>query len=241
MEFNTNNITSFVDSQKSYQIFNIDYTQKEINCIKSFNIENFGNYNSYNTLNNLEQFIKNIGKNSDDDIVTIIDIINKLLDTILKAYNTDSYWISIRIESKTTFFDIPRWHCDGFYHSNRDKIQTKFITTLRGPTTLVLDTTKEEKEHFYTLEYKDKFILDDSDLDIKRRKYISENIRGTKIDLSNNNGVIFVAGDKDKCLIHSEPKYDDNRIFISILPGSKKEIGELSERTEKFKKNLRKI
>ena len=107
MEFNKNNITSFVDSKKSYQIFNIEYTQKEINCIKSFNIENFGNYNSYNTLNNLEQFIKNIGKNSDDDIVTIIDIINKLLHTILKAYNTDSYWISIRIQSKTTFFDIP--------------------------------------------------------------------------------------------------------------------------------------
>lgn len=120
-------------------------------------------------------------------------------------------------------------------------MQTKFITTLRGPTTLVLDTTKEEKEHFYKLqEYNDKFILDDDEFDIKKRKYLSENIKGTKINLLNNNGVIFVAGDKDKCLIHSEPKHDDNRIFISILPGSKKEIDELSERTEKFKKNLRK-
>jgi hypothetical protein len=51
-------------------------------------------------------------------------------------------------------------------------MQTKFITTLRGPTTLVLDTTKEEKEHFYKLqEYNDKFILDDDEFDIKRRKY----------------------------------------------------------------------
>ena len=38
MEFNTNNIISYIESQKSYQVFNIDYTQKEINCIKNFNI-----------------------------------------------------------------------------------------------------------------------------------------------------------------------------------------------------------
>lgn len=245
MEFNTNNIISYTDSQKSYQIFNIDYTQKEINCIKNFNIENFGNYNSYNTLNNLEQFIKNIGKNSDDDIAIIINIIKKLLDTLLKSYNTNSYWISIRIHSKHSDFDIPRWHCDGFYHSNRNKLQTKFITTLKGPTTLVLETTKQEKDYFYKLQdyklqdYKDKFTSDSNEIDIERRKYISENIKGTKINLSNNNGLIFVAGDKEKCLIHSEPKHDNNRIFISILPATKDEINELSERTEKFSKTIK--
>lgn len=69
---------------------------------------------------------------------------------------------------------------------------------------------------------------------MKRRKYISENIRGTKINILNNNGVIFVAGDKDKCLIHSEPKHDNNRIFISILQGSKKEIDELNEKNRKI-------
>ena len=30
MKFNENDIISYIDSQKSYQIFNIDYTQKEI-------------------------------------------------------------------------------------------------------------------------------------------------------------------------------------------------------------------
>jgi hypothetical protein len=242
MKFNENDIISYIDSQKSYQVFNIDYTQKEINSIKNFNIEKFGDYNSYNTLNNLEQFIKNIGKNSSDDIATIIDIIKKLLDTILKSYNTNSYWISIRIHSKTTFFDIPRWHCDGFYHSHRNKLQTKFITTLKGPTTLVLETTKEEKDYFYKLqEYKDKSILDESELDIEKRKYISENIRGKKINLSNNNGVIFVAGDKDKCLIHSEPKHEDNRFFISILPATKEEINEFAERSKNASKNFDKF
>jgi hypothetical protein len=44
---NTNNITSYIESQKSYQVFNIDYTQKEINCFKNFNIEKFGTNNIY--------------------------------------------------------------------------------------------------------------------------------------------------------------------------------------------------
>lgn len=139
-------------------------------------------------------------------------------------------------------FDIPRWHCDGFYHSNKNKPQTKFITTLKGPATLVLETTKEEKEHFYKLEnYKDKITTDESEFDINKRKYIDENIRGKKINITNNNGIIFVAGDKDNCLIHSEPKHDDNRFFISILPATKEEINEFVERSKNASKNFDKF
>jgi len=110
---------------------------------------------------------------------------------------------------------LPKANFFGFYHSHRDKLQTKFITTLKGPTTLVLETTKNEKEYFYELqEYKDKFITDISELDIDKRKYISENIKGTRIHLTNNNGLIFVAGDKDKCLIHSEPPHNELKINV---------------------------
>ena len=230
MEFNIINIQQYIESKNSFEIFDINYTDEEKDCIKNFNIENFGNYNSYNTIDNLEGFIKNIGTNNEDDIKIIIKIINKLLKNILGGYNTNFYWISIRIHSKDDFFDIPRWHCDGYYFSNRNILQSKFITTLKGPTTLILKTSPEEKEHFLKLDpYVDQF-------DKNKRKYISENIKGTKIKITNNQGLIFAAGDKDKCLIHSEPKFDDNRIFISILPGNKSDIDELSERTNKKQK-----
>lgn len=64
MELNIKNIKSCINSQSSYKIFNLNYTQKEMECIKDFNIEQFGNYNSYNSINNIEQFIKNIGNNT---------------------------------------------------------------------------------------------------------------------------------------------------------------------------------
>jgi len=135
---------------------------------------------------------------------------------------------------------LPKANFFGFYHSHRDKLQTKFITTLKGPTTLVLETTTDEKEHFFELQkYKDKFITNISDSDMDERKYISENIKGTRIHLTNNNGLIFVAGDKDKCLIHSEPKHDDERIFLSILPGTKEEIDELNKRTKENSKKTK--
>ena len=171
----------------------------------------------------------------------MINIIKKLLNNVLSGYNTDSYYIVIRIQGKNSLFDIPRWHCDGYYYENREKLQTKFVTVLKGNTTLILDTSKEEKEHFHKLkEYKDKdiqIIDDNNDINkMEKRKKVSENIKGKQIAITNNQGIIFVAGDKDKCLIHSEPKFEDNRMFISILPGSKEDI----ESTEKLLNELNK-
>ncbi len=231
MSINKNEITNYINSHDSYKIFDIEYTQKEKECINNFIITNYGGYSSYNTINNLEDFVKNIGDNKQEYINIIIATIKKILDNILAAYNTNSYYIIIRIQGNNSFFDIPRWHCDGYYFSNREKLQTKFVTVLKGNTTLILDTNKEEKDHFYSLQqYKDIFIGEVDDM--KTRKHIAENIKGTPINITNNQGIIFVAGNKDKCLIHSEPKMDGNRFFLSILPGTKEDM-EYMEKKQK--------
>lgn len=60
MEFNINNIQQYIESKNSFEIFDINYTDEEKDCIKNFLLF-IGNYNSYNTIDNLEGFIKNIG------------------------------------------------------------------------------------------------------------------------------------------------------------------------------------
>ncbi len=234
-------IKKYLKKNKSYEIFDINYTKEERYCIDNFIITKYGTYASYNTINNLGEFIKNIGNNKKEDIDIMMNIIKKLLFNILSGYKTDSYYIVIRIQGKNPLYNIPRWHCDGYYYENKNKLQTKFVTVLRGNTTLILDMTKEEKEHFHKLkEYKDKDIKIVDDLDdpnrAEKRKIIAENIKGKQIHITNNQGIIFVAGDKDKCLVHSEPKFEDSRIFISILPGSKEDI----ESTEKLINELNK-
>lgn len=45
-------------------------------------------------------------------------------------------------------------------------------------------------------------------------------------------GAIFIAGDESFAALHSEPKIDSQRLFISILPGQECEIKELENRME---------
>ena len=48
--------------------------------------------------------------------------------------------------------------------------------------------------------------------------------------LKNNEGLIFIVGNKEKALIHSEPSMKEERIFISILPGTEKQIENIKKR-----------
>lgn len=240
MKFNEDNIKKYLELMDSYKIFDINYTQKEKESINNINIKKNKNYTATN-IDKLKDFFKEIGDNKDDNIKNIINIIQKLIDTLLKAYNVNSYWLIVRSSYNDPYFDIPRWHCDGYYFLNKDKsqLQTKFVTTLKGQNTLVLETTPEEKEYYYTLQnHKDTFITDIATLEMENRKHIAKNIKGKQIDINNNQGIIFVAGDKNKCLIHSEPIHDRERIFISILPGSKKDIDDMLERMNIFNKKM---
>jgi hypothetical protein len=42
--------------------------------------------------------------------------------------------------------------------------------------------------------------------------------------------LIFIVGNTEKALIHSEPPMTEERIFISILPGTEKQIENLKKR-----------
>ena len=236
--FDTTNISKFIKSEKSYKIFKIKYSNKEKKCIADFNIIKPYVYTSYNNLDNLEESFKKASNDNDNDSIKImVGIVQKLLSKLLKAYNTQYYWIAIRIKTKNNFFDIPRWHCDSYYFTTRDRLQTKFVTTLKGPATLLLDTTPEEHKYFFEKStYDTNLPVNLLEFDIEHRKKLDQSINGKRIQLNNNQGIIFTAGDFEKCLIHSEPKEDDNRIFISILPGTKEEIEELKNKFENINK-----
>jgi len=66
----------------------------------------------------------------------------------------------------------------------------------------------------------------------KYRPIYADKLKNEKIiQVKNNQGLIFYAnsGGIDGA-IHSEPKIDDNRMFISILPGTKENIEGLKKR-----------
>jgi hypothetical protein len=121
---------------------------------------------------------------------------------------------------------------------DQKQIQSKFVTVLRGDGTLMVSATKKEKEEYErimranvpkTKEEAEKFYKDEQkqmELRMKTNK-VFENKKVKQ--LKNDEGLIFIVGNIDKALIHSEPPMHSPRIFISILPGTDEQIAGLKK------------
>jgi hypothetical protein len=233
------NITTTLNkSDIPYQIFHIDYTTKEKNTLKKFKVEKSRahSYCSTDKKPEIKEFLESIGDNDKKDIDIITKIVYKLIKTVLTGYKKTHYWIAIRCSTPTNAYDIPRWHKDGPYYEGQEN-PSKFVTVLKGPGTLLKDMTPENKEAY------DKIYLEKRELvknipvkyEENREEYLKELV---KIDeslklryvealkdsetkqINNNEGLIFFA----KEAMHSEPKIDRERIFISILPMDEENI-----------------
>lgn len=160
----------------NYFICDIKYTKKELAYLDNLKILKAKTFNYYGNINNLDdaklnEFIKNITDCKEDCRDTIIfnNIIHKLSNKVCKAYNTKHCWITIRATLPNSTFDTPRWHKDGIYFFKEnsfnegenliplkkdDKIQSKFITVLKGPGTLFIKNNKKINNIYE--EYKNK-------------------------------------------------------------------------------------
>ena len=166
----------------------------------------------------------------------------------------EHFWISIRASTPNKSFNIPRWRYDGFYFSNIDT-QPKFAFVLKGPGTLFIKSSKKVIESYNKIQdksrkelreilKKDKINLTNHkaklEVQIKnnqkyRPKFAKELSKYKVSQLKNNQGVIFWGGKDIKYnALHSEPKFDAPRLFISILPSTKEMIEERENKQKQF-------
>lgn len=231
---------------------------------KAYNF--YGKVNESEQKRYMKDFIKTLKKdddNDDDDSNKVSNIIvSKLIMPFLQACDMDSAWILIRVTEPYNEYDIPRWHCDGNFYQPSAKSkpyagQYKIILALRGPGTLFMKENKDALNKLndiydmMRLETQEK-TKDINKKDIDKLHQISFKIQDsfrTKIademkdfpreQANNNEAVIFMSGDMDRCLIHSEPPIDANRIFISIVPGNNRDITDMAKlRNQKMDKPI---
>jgi hypothetical protein len=237
------NITTTLNkSDIPYQIFHIDYTTKEKNTLKKFKVEKsiVYTYCGSNKKPEIKEFLESIGDNNKKDTDIIIKIVYKLIKTVVTGYKKTHYWIDIRCSTPTNRHDIPRWHKDGPYYEGQEKL-SKFVAVLKGPGTLLKDMTPENKEAYDKIFLERRELLKNKQVKYEenREEYFKEL---TKIDdslkpryiealkdsetkqINNDEGLIFFA----KEAMHSEPKIDRERIFISILPMDEENIKNVS-------------
>lgn len=241
MKFNTVNIRKALKSKKRFNIFDIDYSDEEKKCLINFKIKKFEDYEHYGTikLNKLKLFLENIGDNNLKQVTILKNIIKKISEILINSHETKYFAIRIRI-SLSPDISVPRWHMDGsFFGKNKE---THFVTTLKGPSTYLTDDEKYIKIYnkIYKKQLDEQFKLNSNNIiknmkiHHKYDKIYRKELKETKIiQPSNCQGVILNIGDEKTAAVHSEPAYNEPRIFISILTGTKKEVKDLEIRFSK--------
>jgi hypothetical protein len=228
---NIDEIKECLEAEKS-QVFRLNYTKEQKYCFANFDIKKRATYSHFGSITNLDasEFLADIGNNSPVSIAILADSIKQLALEVCKGYNKKHAWIDIRITLPSKMFDIPRWHMDGkFFTSPEDNelLQTKFITSLKGPGTIMINATKTEKQKYNDLMKDDSIINRQGDA---FRKKTNEIFKNRKVhQLTNNQGLIFVVG-RESALVHSEPPIHEKRIFVSVLPGTERQIEQLKMR-----------
>lgn len=233
-------------TKKNYLTFEIKYTKKESDYLDNLNINNPVTFDHYGNIDQLDHqklndFLKSIGDNQNIEILD--KIVHKILTKITSAYQTKFCWMTIRVTLPDHRYDIPRWHKDGNFFKNPKTVTTKFLTVLKGPGTLFIKKSKYMNETYYKYQMEK---LDEyhklnssnkekiySEIELKYRKIFIRKFKDLKKNqLKTRDGLIFVTGSHDNNLkdglLHSEPKKDVPRFFISILPGTESEIEEHS-------------
>jgi hypothetical protein len=239
-------INKYLNSKKyDFKLFNINYNKKEQECIDNIKINTNNNYNYYgsiNTMTNINTFLLKIGDNNKEEIDKLEQIILKLIKNVLDGYQQKYFWLLIRVTTPSNVFNIPRWHKDGSYFGNNIST-SKFVAVLKGPGTLFIKSStqvsniynKLEDEIMKELNETEQNKIEQNKIEEKYRYIYADKLQNEKIIQTNNNqGAIFFAksGDIDGA-IHSEPNIDNYRIFISIIPNTKKNIKKLKKKLNK--------
>jgi hypothetical protein len=133
-----------------------------------------------------------------------------------------SAWIVIRMTIPTLEYTlIPRWHRDGLmYHSDTEgDVNYKYAITLLGNPTKLLAESDLVREIVHGRHQE------------RRAEYAEKLSSEPVIEAVRGEIVKFSWGQKDSP-VHSEPDMNSDRVFLSILYGSEKEMRNMCELRE---------
>ena len=240
-----NVITDIDAMKKSFGFVDTNLTNNEKQIIQSLiikdDIENleinyYGVYHRDKLLVIISKFVQQMGNTVElaNDAAKILD---KIISSYLKATERNSLWFTIRIMYPNAKYQIPRWHCDGYFYkpheyANNKKPQIKMAGVIKGTGTLFKKDNDQARNKYLEIEtdWLKKYGKNYDELE--QRKYIDQEldkIEKNNLQPSNQQIAIFTVGDHN-CTIHSEPNITEKRFFYSIVAGTSDEINELSKR-----------
>ncbi|KAL1591536.1 hypothetical protein SLS60_011928 [Paraconiothyrium brasiliense] len=176
--------------------------------------------------------LKTLSGNAKPDITLAPLVDDVLKDFIFTAHEDDpsedaqkAYaWLHIRITRPTKKYDEARWHQDGPYvaldPARGGDVRLKYCLTLLGPGTIFLEHTQALASYTGTTEFREdrsKAAERLSNLGVYQSQ-VGEVVRCTW-----KRSIDDTSGD-----VHSEPRHDQDRVFLALVLMSKDEIDDLT-------------
>jgi len=231
---------SLLGTGTTFSNFDLELSPSQINAIEHIQVSDASYYESYGTLDNkkVQKYIENLDPTNKEYAKEVADTISYIVSSALKGFNQEASWVSIRPSTSNNYFDIPRWHTDGCYYlADGMHPQYKIVLTLKGPGTLFYNLPDNLRDRFNELQYIAPEEFKSHNLEkemMEQRIERAQLIDNSKIIKGEvGKGYIFTACEQKYATVHSEPKMDGQRLFISIYPETFKNIKELEERWEK--------
>ncbi|MBY0272199.1 MAG: hypothetical protein K2X02_02115 [Alphaproteobacteria bacterium] len=211
---------------RSFVYYDLHLSENEKSAGNALKISKTDSYNNYGNLNVLEsevrEFIKTLGKVNNTNAKEVAGLIVRLVNEILQASEQETAWVAVRAFTPISEYDVPRWHTDGYYFEPYSGDLYKFALTLKGSPTLFYRLPDNKREEFYALRGKG------TEQNDYNRQALADMLGQFKEAISIAHpyqGAVFIVG-PNNAAVHSEPPIKEERLFISILPGSKTQIKE---------------
>lgn len=175
-------------------------------------------------------FFSCMGKNTTKACEKAADVVDRVTQQVLKEINTrassdkryTNAYVMLRSYIPNIEYNISRWHTDGYFFKPYQGDASKVVVVFKGAGTLFCAPTHRVRGIFFR--HQDAISGVPTLADRKKLQEILKYSR--KVQAPQWTGIEFEVGDKNRAAIHSEPPMKEHRIFLSIVPGSAKNLEE---------------
>jgi hypothetical protein len=220
-------------------------SSNELQILQNLTINKTSDINNFAHLATFEdevfEFLKSLG-NTDENAQIACKIMHKIVSNSLVALHAQAAWVTIRSFKPNEIYNLPRWHTDGYYFQPFSGVCYKIVCALQGANTLFVHVPDAMRVEFFAIQSRALSGIKKTvhkNLSKKDSDYIRRSTRMQRVDLLKDfsvqaatagQGTVFIIGDREKSAIHSEPPMHEDRLFMSIVPGTYEQIESLYPR-----------
>lgn len=216
-----------LDADKTFDHFKVDFSQEEQSALESLYINKTTSYENFDRLDVLQEelisFLIELG-NSEPIAKKVARVLERIVKEILIGLTAESAWVAVRSFTPCSLYDVPRWHTDGYYYEPFQGNQYKVVISLKGAGTLFSSVAPSVRRAFNALQK----LEDTEETRQQRARLLAPHSPSSPFVWGQ--GSIFIVGSPTNAAIHSEPPIKEERLFMSVLPGTKSQIGDLYKR-----------